>query len=102
MGIDRVCCVDLHCGQIQGFFGPRTPVDNLYATPIALSYFATRQLQNIVVVSPDAGGVARVRSRPPREACNRRDARTQPASGGGAGRVVLPPLCVPTGTRAVG
>ena len=32
MGIDRVCCVDLHCGQIQGFFGPRTPVDNLYAT----------------------------------------------------------------------
>ena len=31
MGIDRVCCVDLHCGQIQGFFGPRTPVDNLCA-----------------------------------------------------------------------
>ena len=61
MGIDRVCCVDLHCGQIQGFFGPRTPVDNLYATPIALSYFATRQLQNIVVVSPDAGGVARAK-----------------------------------------
>jgi hypothetical protein len=61
MGIDRVCCVDLHCGQIQGFFGPRTPVDNLYATPIAISYFATRQLQNIVVVSPDAGGVARAK-----------------------------------------
>ena len=61
MGIDRVCCVDLHCGQIQGFFGPRTPVDNLYATPIAISYFATRQLHNIVVVSPDAGGVARAK-----------------------------------------
>ena len=61
MGIDRVCCVDLHCGQIQGFFGPRTPVDNLYATPIAISYFVTRQLQNIVVVSPDAGGVARAK-----------------------------------------
>lgn len=61
MGIDRVCCVDLHCGQIQGFFGPRTPVDNLYATPIAISYFTTRQLQNIVVVSPDAGGVARAK-----------------------------------------
>ena len=61
MGVDRVCCVDLHCGQIQGFFGPRTPVDNLYATPIAISYFVTRQLQNIVVVSPDAGGVARAK-----------------------------------------
>ena len=32
--------------------GPRTPVDNLYATPIAISYFETRQLQNVVVVSP--------------------------------------------------
>ena len=63
MGIDRVCCVDLHCGQIQGFFGPRTPVDNLYATPIAISYFATRspELTNVVVVSPDAGGVARAK-----------------------------------------
>mmetsp|Transcript_16904 Transcript_16904/g.28124 ORF Transcript_16904/g.28124 Transcript_16904/m.28124 type:complete len:566 (-) Transcript_16904:284-1981(-) len=61
MGIDRVCCVDLHCGQIQGFFGPRTPVDNLWATPIAISYFSTRQLDNIAVVSPDAGGVARAK-----------------------------------------
>ncbi len=61
MGIDRVCCVDLHCGQIQGFFGPRTPVDNLYATPIAISYFLTRNLQNVAVVSPDAGGVARAK-----------------------------------------
>jgi len=61
MGIDRVCCIDLHCGQIQGFFGPRTPVDNLWATPIAISYFTTRKLQNITVVSPDAGGVARAK-----------------------------------------
>jgi ribose-phosphate pyrophosphokinase len=61
MGVDRVCCVDLHCGQIQGFFSPRTPVDNLYATPIAISYFGTRALQNVVVVSPDAGGVARAK-----------------------------------------
>ena len=59
MGVDRVCCVDLHCGQIQGFFGPRTPVDNLFATPIALGYFQTRELVNCAIVSPDAGGVAR-------------------------------------------
>jgi len=61
MGVDRVCCVDLHCGQIQGFFGPRTPVDNLWATPIAVSYFKTRELNNVAVVSPDAGGVARAK-----------------------------------------
>ena len=61
MGVDRVCCVDLHCGQIQGFFGPRTPVDNLFAGPIAVSYFSTRNLENAVVVSPDAGGVARAK-----------------------------------------
>mmetsp|Transcript_29264 Transcript_29264/g.78564 ORF Transcript_29264/g.78564 Transcript_29264/m.78564 type:complete len:528 (+) Transcript_29264:77-1660(+) len=62
MGVDRVCCVDLHCGQIQGFFGPRTPVDNLFAGPIALSYFKLKNLQNPVIVSPDAGGVARAKA----------------------------------------
>eukprot|EP00327_Prymnesium_parvum_P018422 CAMPEP_0113263646 /NCGR_PEP_ID=MMETSP0008_2-20120614/18558_1 /TAXON_ID=97485 /ORGANISM="Prymnesium parvum" /LENGTH=528 /DNA_ID=CAMNT_0000112369 /DNA_START=79 /DNA_END=1665 /DNA_ORIENTATION=- /assembly_acc=CAM_ASM_000153 len=61
MGIDRVCAVDLHSGQIQGFFGPRTPVDNLTAHPIAISYFQTRKLEKVVVVSPDAGGVARAK-----------------------------------------
>ena len=61
MGVDRVCCVDLHCGQIQGFFGPRTPCDNLYAGPIALSYFHLKGLKNPVVVSPDAGGVTRAK-----------------------------------------
>jgi phosphoribosylpyrophosphate synthetase len=121
MGVDRVCCVDLHCGQIQvcvcrrhimhscmfgvfrgllviklnpsnftffskimhpslsnthtltntiqiqlhmkkGFFGPRTPVDNLFAGPIALSYFKLKNLVNPVVVSPDAGGVTRAKA----------------------------------------
>lgn len=62
MGVDRVCCVDLHCAQIQGFFGPRTPVDNLFAGPIALSYFSMKGLQNPVVVSPDAGGVTRAKA----------------------------------------
>mmetsp|Transcript_24288 Transcript_24288/g.62624 ORF Transcript_24288/g.62624 Transcript_24288/m.62624 type:complete len:555 (-) Transcript_24288:350-2014(-) len=62
MGVDRVCCVDLHCGQIQGFFGPRTPVDNLWASTIALKYFKSKvDPENVVVVSPDAGGVARAK-----------------------------------------
>eukprot|EP00922_Rhytidocystis_sp_ex-Travisia-forbesii_P071224 GHVS01106311.1.p1 GENE.GHVS01106311.1~~GHVS01106311.1.p1 ORF type:complete len:602 (-),score=179.11 GHVS01106311.1:750-2555(-) len=62
MGVDRVVAVDLHCGQIQGFFGPRVPVDNLEAQLIGLEYFTEEQdLQNPVVVSPDAGGVYRAR-----------------------------------------
>ena len=61
MGVDRVICVDLHAGQIQGFFGPRTPVDNLYAGPIAMQYFSTLNLQNTVCVSPDASGVQRAK-----------------------------------------
>jgi len=59
MGVDRVICVDLHAGQIQGFFGPCTPVDNLFAGPIAMEYFKTKSLHNPVIISPDAGGVAR-------------------------------------------
>ena len=46
----------------QGFFGPRTPVDNLYAGPIALQYFKYKELLNPVVVSPDAGGVYRAKT----------------------------------------
>lgn len=61
MGIDRVISVDLHCGQIQGFFGPRVPVDNLEALIIGLRYFEQKDLKNPVVVSPDAGGVVRAR-----------------------------------------
>jgi ribose-phosphate pyrophosphokinase len=61
MGADRVIAVDLHCAQIQGFFGPRTPVDNLFASPIAWSFFKTRNLANPVIVSPDAGGVTRAK-----------------------------------------
>jgi ribose-phosphate pyrophosphokinase len=61
MGVDRVVSIDLHCAQIQGMFSPRTPVDNLYASPIAWSFFKTRNLVNPVVVSPDAGGVTRAK-----------------------------------------
>merc|ERR1719464_825904 len=62
MGVDRVIAVDLHCGQIQGFFGPRTPCDNLNGALVALPYFQKIGLRNCVVVSPDAGGVFRAKS----------------------------------------
>jgi ribose-phosphate pyrophosphokinase len=60
-GADHVISVDLHCGQIQGFFH-QAPVDNLYAAPIFVHYLASkRDLVNPVVVSPDAGGVERAK-----------------------------------------
>jgi ribose-phosphate pyrophosphokinase len=61
MGVDRVIAVDLHCGQIQGFFGPRVPVDNLDAGTVGVKYFVNKGLTNPVVVSPDAGGVYRAK-----------------------------------------
>lgn len=61
MGIDRVIAVDLHCGQIQGFFGPRVPVDNLDGGVVGIEYFGDKDLHNLVVVSPDAGGVYRAK-----------------------------------------
>jgi ribose-phosphate pyrophosphokinase len=60
-GADHVICVDLHCGQIQGFFH-QIPVDNLFAAPIFVRYFSEKMhLVNPVVVSPDAGGVERAK-----------------------------------------
>ena len=61
MGVDRVVAVDLHCGQIQGFFGPRVPVDNLGAQMVGEDCFVKMGLKNVVVISPDAGGVYRAR-----------------------------------------
>ena len=61
MGVDRVIACDLHCGQIQGFFGPRVPVDNLECSITAMSYFKSLKLVNPVVISPDAGGVYRAK-----------------------------------------
>ncbi len=61
MGVDRVVAVDLHCGQIQGFFGPRVPVDNLDGGTVGVSYFGDKDLHNPVIVSPDAGGVYRAK-----------------------------------------
>jgi ribose-phosphate pyrophosphokinase len=59
-GVHRVLTMDLHAGQIQGFF--TTPVDHLYAAPVLLQYFQERMLGEAVVVSPDAGGVERARA----------------------------------------
>jgi len=60
-GAMRVLTVDLHAGQIQGFFN--IPVDNLYAMPVLINYLRKRlDGQNVSVVSPDAGGVERARA----------------------------------------
>lgn len=59
-GADRVLALELHAGQIQGFFD--IPVDHLYATPVTVKYFRGLRLKNLVVVSPDTGGVERARS----------------------------------------
>ena len=54
-GADRVVCLDLHAQQIQGFFD--IPVDHLYAAPVIVKYLRNMNLDNLVVVSPDAGGM---------------------------------------------
>ncbi len=59
-GADRVLCMDLHSGQIQGFFN--IPVDNLYATPLMLDAIERRIGKDLTVVSPDAGGTERARA----------------------------------------
>jgi ribose-phosphate pyrophosphokinase len=59
-GIHRVLCVDLHAGQIQGFFN--IPVDHLYAAPVILDDIRSRLQGRLVVVSPDAGGTERARA----------------------------------------
>lgn len=58
-GVDRVVTMDLHAGQIQGFFD--IPVDHLFGVPILAEYFSSLNLGEMVVVSPDVGGVTRAR-----------------------------------------
>jgi ribose-phosphate pyrophosphokinase len=58
-GANRALFVDLHAAQIQGFFS--IPVDHLYASPVLVSYFRELNLPNLMVVSPDPGGVERAR-----------------------------------------
>ncbi len=59
-GTDRVLCIDLHAGQIQGFV--IIPVDNLFATPVLLAALNQRWSDSLTIVSPDAGGVERARA----------------------------------------
>ncbi len=59
-GANRILTMDLHAGPIQGFFD--IPVDHLYAMPILLDYIKKRQVSDMVIVSPDAGGVERARA----------------------------------------
>jgi ribose-phosphate pyrophosphokinase len=59
-GADRVLTLDLHAAQIQGFFN--VPVDHLFATPVMIDYFKSRDIRDLTVVSPDAGGVERARA----------------------------------------
>ena len=60
VGVNRVMVMDLHADQIQGFFN--IPVDNIYATPVLLGDLWKRNYDNLLVVSPDVGGVVRARA----------------------------------------
>jgi len=59
-GANRILTVDLHAGQIQGFFN--IPVDHLYAMNVLIDYVKEQQFEDLVVISPDAGGVERARA----------------------------------------
>lgn len=57
--VSRVLTMDLHADQIQGFFD--VPVDNLFASPVMIEYLSTKKIEELVIVSPDSGGVDRAR-----------------------------------------
>ena len=59
-GANRILTIDLHAGQIQGFFN--IPVDHLYAAPVMLEFIKSKFADNLVIISPDAGGVERARA----------------------------------------
>jgi ribose-phosphate pyrophosphokinase len=59
-GASRILAMDLHSAQIQGYFD--IPVDHVYSSPVLLKYLISKKLSDIVVVSPDVGGVARARA----------------------------------------
>lgn len=59
-GVDRILTIDLHADQIQGFFN--IPIDNIYAQPVLVEDILSRDYNDVVVVSPDVGGVVRARA----------------------------------------
>ena len=59
-GANRALTLDLHAPQIQGYFN--VPVDHLFASPVLIEYFKQKEIRNLTVVSPDAGGVERARA----------------------------------------
>lgn len=67
-GVERVLIMDLHADQIQGFFD--IPVDNIYASPILLTDLVNKQYEDLLVVSPDVGGVVRARALAKRLNCD--------------------------------
>ena len=67
-GVDRVLAMDLHSAQIQGYFD--IPCDHIYGSPVLIDYLETLDLEEIVVVSPDVGGVVRARAIAKRVDCD--------------------------------
>ena len=68
VGVNRVMTMDLHADQIQGFFN--IPVDNIYASPVLLSDLQSKRYDDLVVVSPDVGGVVRARALAKQAGCD--------------------------------
>ena len=68
VGVNRVLTMDLHADQIQGFFN--IPVDNIYASPVLLSDLQAKKYDDLVVVSPDVGGVVRARAQAKQLGCD--------------------------------
>jgi ribose-phosphate pyrophosphokinase len=78
-GVERVLIMDLHADQIQGFFD--IPVDNIYASPILLGDLQKRNYDDLLVVSPDVGGVVRARALAKRLELRPGDHRQAPPEG---------------------
>ncbi len=68
VGVERLLTMDLHADQIQGFFN--IPVDNIYASPVLLADLQTKHYADLVVVSPDVGGVVRARALAKQAGCD--------------------------------